>query len=359
MEVLVFIIVLGFMVFVHELGHFLTAKRAGIKVEEFGFGFPPRLIGVRRGETVYSINAIPLGGFVRMLGENGDSPAPDAFGSARKLWRSAVLLAGPMMNILVSALIFGSAYLVGWPTPTESQVQVYRVMPGSPAQQAGLREGDVILQVDRQAIKKSTDLRDVTMQHLGQPLAIMVNRDGQDMTISVTPRTNWPPDEGPMGLGLWDRTTRVEPISYPLPQSLWMGAQRTAEAVGLTFYVPILLMKGMIPAELARPVGPVGIYQITSQAAQETISTGWAFPLLSIAGMLSAGLGVANLLPIPGLDGGRLLFILIEAVRGRRVSPEREGMIHFLGIVFLLSMVAIISYYDVFSPVNVSWDGLR
>jgi len=359
MPVLIFIVLLGFMVFVHELGHFLTAKRAGIKVEEFGFGFPPRLVGIRRGETIYSINAIPLGGFVRMEGENGDSTAPDSFGNASKLWRSSVLLAGPLMNIAVSALIFASAYAVGWPTPTETEVQVYRVMPGSPAEQAGLREGDVIASVDGQAISKSAALRDATMQHLGQPLALVIKRGEQQLTVHVIPRTVWPADEGPMGIGLSDRATKMEPVSYPLPQSLWLGAQQTASAVGLTFYVPVLLMKGLIPAEMARPVGPVGIYQITSAAAQETISTGWLFPLLSIAGMLSAGLGVANILPIPGLDGGRLLFIVIEAVRGRRVSPEREGMIHFAGIVFLLSVVAIISYYDILTPVNMDWSILR
>ena len=359
MTVFIFILVLGFMVFVHELGHFLVAKRAGIKVEEFGFGYPPRLIGVRRGETIYSINLIPLGGFVRMLGENGDSPSPASFGNAGKRWRSAVLLAGPLMNIVLSAFIFAGAYSVGWPTPTQTEVQVYTVVPGSPAEAAGLRDGDVVISAGGQAISKSSDLKDVTMQHLGQPVVIELERGGQPLTLQVTPRTTWPEDEGPMGVGLWDRTTKMEPISYSIPNALWLGAQRTGEAIALTFYVPVMLIRGLIPADLARPVGPVGIYQITSQAAQETISTGWLFPLLSIAGMLSAGLGLANLLPVPGLDGGRFVFIVLEAIRGRRVSPEREGMIHFAGIVFMLSVVAIITYYDLLSPVSVDWSGFR
>jgi regulator of sigma E protease len=152
------------------------------------------------------------------------------------------------------------------------------------------------------------------------------------------------------------RVTRVENVSYPPQVALVKGAQQVGQVVGLTFYVPLLALRGQVPAEVARPVGPVGIYDVVSQATEVSVERGWWFPLLSTAALISAGLGIANLLPIPGLDGGRLLFVVIEAVRRKRVSPEREGMIHFVGIAFLLSMVLLISYFDVLAPIGrIDW----
>ena len=354
-SVLSFLIILGFLVFFHELGHFVTAKMAGIKVEEFGFGFPPRIVAVRRGETEYSINWIPLGGFVRMLGEE-DPGQPRSFASASKRWRTAVLLAGPAMNLVLAALLFAGGYMAGWPTSTQTQVEVVKVVDGTPAATAGLQSGDVIVSLGNQPIPDTNALRDQTQKVLGQNTTIVVKRDGNEQTLPIVPNATWQPDRGALGVTIVNQPTQIEPVRYPIWEATWQGAQRVGDMVGFTFSVPVMIARGLIPADVARPVGPVGILQVTSQAATETVTTGWWFPLLYTAAALSVGLGVANVLPIPGLDGGRWLFVIIEAIRRRRISPQREGFIHMVGVAVLLMLVLVISYYDVTSPLpSIDW----
>lgn len=351
MSVIVFVVLLGALIFVHELGHFILAKRAGVKVEEFGIGFPPRLFGFRRGETDYTINAIPLGGFVRMLGEE-DPTAPRSFASASRLWRIAILAAGASMNLVAAVLLFSGAYLSGWPAVTQANVVVTLVAPNTPAAQSGLQPGDTIRAFAGQTITRSTQLRGLTDAHLGQPIPLVVERNGKAENLTVTPRTTWPSDQGPLGVSIREDPTKVEPVRYSLPSALLNGLGQTIQTILLTLSLPVLILKGLIPIELARPVGPVGIFQVASQATAETVSTGWLFPILTVAAMISAGLGIANLLPIPGLDGGRLLFVIIEAIRGRRISPRRESAIHFAGLVFLVSLVVVVTYFDLLFPVQ-------
>lgn len=349
-SVVSFILVLGVLVFIHEAGHFTMAKLAGIKVEEFGFGFPPRLFAVRRGETEYSINLIPLGGFVRMLGEE-DPSEPRSFARASKRWRTGILVAGPGMNILMAALLFAGGYMAGWPTATEVQVEVTSVVPASPAEQAGVRVGDAIVSLGGTPIADTSELRSVTQQHLGKETTLVVRRDGAEHSLTITPSAEWNPERGALGVTIINQALTVEPVSYPVDQAIRQGLQRTGDVIGFTLGVPAMLLQGLIPAEAARPVGPVGIFQFTSQAAVETVSSGWWFPILYVMAILSVGLGVANILPIPGLDGGRLLFVIIEAIRGKRISPEREGLIHLVGVAALLALVLVISFYDVTSPI--------
>ena len=356
-SILVFLILLSQLVFVHEAGHFFVAKRSGVKVEEFGFGFPPRLWATRRGDTEYSVNAVPLGGFVRMLGED-DPTQPRSFARARKLWRFAILVAGSTMNFLLAVVLFTGAFTVGWPTVTQSEVQVMTVMPGLPAEAAGLKAGDVVLTLAGQPVHSSRELRQLSEQNAGREVPLEVRRDNATVALKITPRATWPEGEGPLGVSIGDRPVKVEPVAYPLARALWRGVEQTFGVVAFTFYLPVLAFKGLLPWSVVRPVGPVGIYSIASQAAVETVQTGWWFPILSVAASLSAGLGLANLLPIPGLDGGRLLFILLEAVRGRRIDPQKEGMIHLVGLAVLFSLVIVITFADISAPVNVDW-GLR
>jgi regulator of sigma E protease len=353
-SILAFALLLGFMVLIHELGHFTVAKLAGIRVEEFGIGFPPRLFALRRGETEYSLNALPLGGFVRMLGEE-DPQQPRSFARARKRWRIAILLAGSTMNMIAAALFFAVAYMAGWPTVTATELEVSRVVAGSPAEQAGLQRGDVILSLGGQPVAQSGDMRRVTEASLGQPVQLEIRRGTTSQTLQVTPRAQWPEGEGPMGIVILDRPTRVEPVRYGSVEALGRGVRELGRSIVLTLSIPMLAIQGIVPLELLRPVGPVGLYQATSQATAETTRSGWWFPLLYMAATLGAGLGVANLLPIPGLDGGRLVFIALEALRGRRVSPEREGLIHLVGMAMLLSLVVVITYFDILFPVNVDF----
>ena len=343
---IVFGLILSLMIFIHELGHFVTAKMAGVKVEEFGMGFPPRLFGYRRGETLYSLNAIPIGGFVRMLGEE-DPTQPRSFARARKRWRIAILLAGSTMNLVAASLIFAAAHATGWPTVTG--VEINRVMPGSPAEQAGLQPGDAVVAIAGRPVTFTTDLRRVTDENLGRPVPLEVRRAGSPLTVSVTPRTQWAEGDGPIGVGIMHR---VEMVRYGPIDALTRGVREVARTVAITAAIPYLLLRELIPPEAARPVGPVGLFQVTSAATAETVRTGQLFYVLSMAATLGAGLGIANLLPIPGLDGGRLLFVGIELIRRRRVSPEREGLIHLVGMAVLLSLVMVITYYDILSPVT-------
>jgi len=353
--ILLFVVALSLMVFVHELGHFILAKRAGIKVEEFAFGYPPRLFSIKRGETEYSLNLIPLGGYCKMLGEE-DPSAPRSFAAARKRWRIAILAAGSIMNLVLAAVLFSGGFMAGWPTATQTEVRIYQIASGSPAERAGLRVGDTILSVAGQPITLAKDIKPKTQENLGKEISIVIRRDSVERTVQLVPREAWPSDEGPIGIGIYDAAVKIEPVSYPIWDALVLGVRRAAEVVVFILYVPVMIVRGQLPLELARPVGPVGIYQVTTQAAAESVSSGWWFPFLSVAALLSASLGVANLLPIPGLDGGRLLFVLIEAVRGKRVSPEREGLIHMIGLGILISLVLVVSYWDILSPVPpVDW----
>ncbi len=354
MNVVVFVVLLGVLIFVHELGHFILAKRAGVKVEEFGIGFPPRLVAIRRGETVYSLNAIPLGGFVRMLGEE-DPSAPRSFAAARRRWRIAILAAGAAMNILVAVLLFTGSYAAGLRVVTKSDVQIIDVAPDTPAAHAGVQPGDVIRSIGGVTVERSDQLRPLIDANLGKPTTVVVERNGESVTVTLTPRTAWPSDQGPIGIRVEDQPLDYGRVYYPLPQAFVAGVRRTIETLVMTVTLPILVLRGLIPLDVARPVGPVGIYQITSQAASESVATGWWFPVLSVAGTISAGLGLANLLPIPGLDGGRLLFVLIEAIRGRRISPQRESAIHFIGLAFLVSVVLVVTYFDLLFPVNLDF----
>lgn len=354
MSILVFALLLGFMVLIHELGHFTMAKLAKVKVEEFGIGFPPRLFAFRRGETEYSLNWIPLGGFVRMLGEE-DPRQPRSFARAKKRWRIGILLAGSTMNLIAAAAFFAIAFMAGWPTVTQTEVQVSRVLAGSPADQAGLREGDFVLSLAGTPVRLTTDLRRITDANLGSSVPMEIRRGQERLTLTVTPRQQWPEGEGPIGIAIGDRATRMEPVSYGPGEAIARGIGEVVKSVGLTMMIPVMAIQGLVPLEVLRPVGPVGLFQATSQATAETVRSGWWFPILYMAATLGAGLGVANLLPIPGLDGGRLVFVLIELLRGRRVSPEREGMIHLVGMGLLISLVLVITYVDILNPVNLDF----
>jgi regulator of sigma E protease len=350
-----FLVVLSLLVFVHELGHFLVAKRSGIVVEEFGFGYPPRIrtLFYWRGTPV-SLNAIPFGGFVRMKGEDGQE-GPGSFVSQSKRIRALTLLAGPAMNFLLALVFFTLAFLLGWPE-VQAGARIKEVVAGAPADLAGLRPNDIVLQVDGQPVRQLEDLTTYTDAHRGTEITLTVRRQGEELTVRVVPRVNPPVGEGAMGIAIGPVTGIRR---SPLPEAMVRSVEATGRFIFLTLSVPVMIIRGLIPVSEARPIGPVGIAVLAGDAMQATFALGWWFPILQLMAILSAALAVTNLLPLPALDGGRLLFIAIETLRGRRIDPEREGTIHLIGFALLLTLMLLITYQDIVSPVpRLDWSNL-
>jgi regulator of sigma E protease len=545
-----FLLILSLLVFVHELGHFIVAKKTGITVEEFAIGFPPRavklyqeggtisldghefdidrklqvprtiqpgaqvyaetafseagrpmvtkleLIKPAEGEqppdepkpgfdlsrffgrkttpqkaetrptvmvdaitrpTEYAINWIPFGGYVRMLGEE-DPSDPGSFASKSKKARFAVLVAGSAMNLVFAVVFFTLTAMSGVPE-WAAGTMVVNVVSQSPADEAGLQVGDLIVGADETDFKYMGDLVTFVDNHKGSEIILHLNRKGEALDATLVPRLDPPEGQGSIGIGLqYLRAAQfiiseVEPgspaaqagiepgdvlvgannttfnymgdlgafleehagqsinlhltrnndpvtislipgalppepaspealnpvpvenqaalgveIAYnfdtklnhmPFPQALVNGVTQTAEYIGLTFYLPIAILQNAIPAEAARVTGPVGIYQQTASAVNASIEMEWWYPVLLMTAILSTALAITNLLPIPALDGGRILFIIIEAIRGKRVSPEKEGAVHFIGLALLLTLMLVITVFDFTDPLpTIDWNNL-
>lgn len=340
-----FLIVLTPIVIVHELGHFWAAKLSKVRVEEFGFGLPPRAVKLfERNGTIYSLNWIPVGGFVRPAGED-DPSVPGGLSAASKRVRLFVLAAGAGMNFIAALFLFWLALVLGAPA-----IQIDAVNPGSPAEVAGLQPGDIVLEVDGRLVMTSGTLVNTVYERAGTAVDLLVLRDGERLTLSVTPRAAGeydPATEGPLGIGLAEgpRIGR-NPIEAATGSVEFMW-----EYVSLYARLPAMLINGEITAREARPVSIVGISQIAGEAAESSADGRTLYPLLTMAAFISVALGLTNLLPIPALDGGRILFVLIEAVRGRRIEPEREGMVHVIGMLVLLGLMAVLIVQDIINPI--------
>ncbi len=343
-SIISFIVVMSILVFVHEFGHFIVAKRNHIIVEEFAFGFPPRLIKLgERDGTVYAINAIPFGGYVRMRGED-DPSQPGSLAAASRWARTTTLLAGPIMNLLLAVVLFAVlAMLTGVPDMSKAGAVVGGLAPNSPAAQAGLREGDRIVAANGTPVQTYTDLQRITSANLGRQVSYEILRDGQTITVQITPRVRPPAGEGALGVA-------IAPPPYR-PAKPWeavaTGFQETATLVYLTFQIPATLLREGKPISDAGFMGPVGIAAVTGQVVQSSIALATIKPLLSFMAALSTALGITNLLPIPGLDGGRLLFVIVEAIRRKRIEPMQEGMVHLIGLGLLLILVAMLTVHEI------------
>jgi len=376
--------ILGALVLFHELGHFITAKMFGIKVLEFGFGFPPKLFGITFRGTLYSVNLIPLGGFVRMLGEE-DPTDPQSFARQAVGKRMIVLAAGSAMNMLLPVIIFTILFALPHETLLGGSVIVTSVAPSSPAQEARLRAGDVIVSVDGEPVTSPSELIDLAKDKGGQPLVLSVRKASgvtglstspefaTTQTVSVTPRTDPP------------RLKVVEEVTDPQTQVSFADASRydsTLEVGDTMTQGAIGVMIGLTNAKFGmttEPVwtamisavktiwsvlsftwsgiadgistgtnpgiaGPVGIAQATGEIVEER---GFS-QVYQMAAILSISLGVLNMLPIPALDGGRFLFVVIEWVRrGKRVSPKKEGLVHLVGFAVLIGLILVMTFFDI------------
>lgn len=348
-----FVLVLSPIIIVHELGHFLVAKRFGIKVEEFGLGFPPRAVKLfERDGTVYSLNWIPLGGFVRPAGED-DPDVPGGLASASKLARFCTLAAGAFFNFVLAFFILWGAFILGQPMLDNSRVAIAGVADGSAAQVAGLQDGDIFVAVDGQEIGDDiTLLQQLVAESNGAPLEIVVERDGDLTTIVAQPSANSDGDETSyaLGVGLNGADTGLRNSMPPL-EAAQESLSTMWRVVSLTVRAPAMLLSGEMTAEEARPISVVGMSQIIGNQAEAATNSGDWFGLLFFAGIISVALGFTNLLPLPALDGGRIVFVLLEAVRGKRIEPEREGMVHMVGMLLLLGLMVLIIVQDIVNPI--------
>lgn len=339
LTILAFLAVFSLLVFAHELGHFLVAKWRGVKVEEFGFGYPPRLFTIMEiGGTELTVNIIPFGGFVRFPGEN-DPTVPDGLASQGWRVRGGVFIAGAVMNMVLAALLFGATALIGEPVPITG-VEITEVASGSPAEAAGMKTGDLILELDGLEVTDSLALQRYTYERVGQEVSLLLEREGERLEVTLTPRLQPPAGEGPMGIAMHTVVLGTKLVRYEAWRAIPIGVSRTFRALGVIVLSVIYMVRGLVSPEVA---GPIGIAQATGQVAQ----MGLPF-LLQFTAFLSVNLALINLLPFPGLDGGRLAFVLLEALRGgRKVDPEKEGLVHLVGMFVLIGLVLVISYFDI------------
>lgn len=383
LTIIIFILVLSVLVSVHEWGHFMTARRLGVRADEFGFGFPPRAIGFYKnkqgkwqrvvgtktyesleqstdakkipapGSTIYSLNWLPIGGFVKIKGENGDGGNdPDSF-SAKKIWKRVIILAaGVTMNIILAWVIFSAGYMMGLPQATselgpkaivsEQMVAVIDVLPGSPAESAGLKQGDLISKINGQAVATETDVQTIIGARGGQNTEIVISDNGTDKILNVTPATSVDGAEGRAAIGI--SIMAAGTVRYPFFISIWEGAKTTIWTLKEIFVAFGGLIGSLFQGEsvAADFAGPVGIANITGQAARLGL-----IYLMQLTALLSLNLAVINILPFPALDGGRILFLIIEKIKGKPVRRDVEAVIHNIGFMLLITLVLFITYKDI------------
>lgn len=349
--ILIFIFILGLLVFVHELGHFLAAKKAGVKVEEFGFGFPPRLFGFKKGETTYSINWIPLGGFVKILGEDGVSKKdPRSFASQKFLKKIIILAAGVTMNVVLAAVILIIGFKIGLPLAlTDDQnnvqfrdpkIQIYQIAPDSPAEQANLKVGDQIIKINGEEPANISTVQNIIKERAGQEVTLKLLSGGENKDLKVIPRVNPPATEGHLGIGL----VKTGIVSYSFGQSIVKGVT-SVFTLTLTIILAFAeIIKNLVLGEKValEVAGPVGIAVMTNQAAK----MGFVY-LLQFTALLSLNLAIINILPLPALDGGRIFFALIEKIRKKPLNQRFEQTVHTIGFSLLILLMAVVTFRDI------------
>jgi len=350
-----FIIVLGILVLVHELGHFIAAKKAGVKVLEFAFGFPPRIWTKKKGETNYSINAIPLGGYVKMLGELEESKSPRAFENQKPGKRFMISVSGVLMNLVLAWVLLTIGFAVGMsPLVSDpdtipgkklsSEVILADIVKDSPASKVDLKAGSIIkgaeLNGEIFTFNTISDLSKFTKSHYGQTIKLNVIPENSKELKSVDITLQGEKD-APLGVVLVDKTI----IRVPWYKAPYVALRETAKIVELTFdFLKSFFAKLFVSGKVSEEVGgPVAIYTYTGLAVKAGVMA-----VLQFVALLSVNLALLNILPFPALDGGRIIFILAEIVARKKVVKERiENIIHTAGFVLLIALILLVTYKDI------------
>jgi regulator of sigma E protease len=343
-----FLLTFTLIVAVHEFGHYFTARLLGMKVLEFAIGFGPRLFGRKKGEIDYTVRAIPFGGYVRILGQDDFTIHQEGEGDPRafttKPWwaQAIVLVAGVTMNLVLALFVLTIAFATGT-TAATGDVRVDQVAAGSPAEKAGIQVGDVVRTIDARQITRSADLVAYVRQRAAteSEVTLEIERNGRPIApIKATPRAEPPDGEGPLGIRLEDVQG---PVAVALPQAFGQAVQLSGDVVQQIAQLPGQLIASRGVGSGAPQVGgPIQIFVVTGQVAQFGIPT-----FLKLIGVLSVNLAVLNIVPFPGLDGGRLLFVLIAGIFRKRLSPQLEAAVHAVGFVLLLLLLVVVSISDI------------
>jgi regulator of sigma E protease len=349
-----FIIVIGLLAFLHEFGHFITARFFKIEVEEFGFGLPPRIVKLfTLGQTDFTLNWIPFGAFVRPKGEN-DPNVPGGLAAANPWQRITVLIGGPLMNLITGVLLF-SILFQQLGIPDMEHVRITMVNLSSPASQAGLKTGDIITSINGETIQNTDHLINLVKANRGKELTISYERDGKQIDAHLIPRVNPPAGEGALGIQMGYATRNIN-----FAQAILYSCGSVGEIAKQLVLLPYHLIEGQVTPEQARIVGPKGMYDMYEQArtsdeqqqqSKNTANENLPINTIYLVGLISIAMGLTNLLPIPALDGGRILFALPEIILRRRVPAEYENVIHLVGFALLIMLMVVVTAQDFINPI--------
>jgi regulator of sigma E protease len=341
---------------------------------EFGIGYPPRIVKLFKWrETDFTLNWLPLGGFTRLEGEQTfaeeqsaieeldgvEAPPPLTEAEKEEAHRHSLYaqppgkrillyLGGPLMNLLTAWVLATLLFTTGLPI---ARVVVSEVAPESPAAGANLQAGDVIVAVNGEPVESINEVSASVQETLGEPTEILVEREGQSVTVSLIPRADPPEGQGAMGVIIGE-VASGKLKQYPLGEAFVYGSRYLGNILSLTVFLPVYVIRGLIPIEQARPVGPIGISQIAQRSVEDSISTGAAYPILNLLILVSVSLGIFNLLPIPALDGGRILFAIVEKIRRKPLTPALEERIHMVTLMILGAIFIFITILDIVAPIQ-------
>lgn len=367
--IIIFVATLLVLVLSHEFGHFITAKKFGVKVLEFGFGIPPRIIGKKFGETIYSLNWLPIGGFVKLFGEDETDKKvlndPRSFSTQHVFKRIAIVVAGVSMNLLLAIILFwivlaaqGFKEKIPLLTPynfiganqiNEETIFIGEIKDGSPAQQAGINRGERVVAFNDVKLKSANELIDLTKKHVGESVTLtLANEEDKERKVEIIPRVNPPEGQGALGVALG--TVMMANLDYQtVPQKVFSGITRSYNFTVYSFDILGSLISSAFKQRDFTPVsdsvaGPVRITQMTGMILE---SKSPLIPYLNFVGLLSLNLAILNILPVPALDGGRFFFLLIEAIFRKKVKAEVEKLIHTIGMGLLIALILAITFSDI------------
>lgn len=341
MALIPFLILFSLLVFVHEGGHFLLSKLFGIRVDEFGFGYPPRVWGKKFKGTLYSINLIPFGGFARIKGTEGEISGigdVDSFAVA-PMWKRVLITTGGVLgNFVLAWVLFTILFVVGNPTPA-GKVYVDEVKEGSPAALVGIGAGEYILSFEGEKVETADELVTLAEKNAGKLTVMEVEHEGKTRLAAVVPRANPPSGEGPLGFVVSTGISYQKTAVWRAPFTAFAEAGKT---VGEMVRFAFKLIGDLIQGKAVLLGGPVAIFALTETYASYGLKI-----FLQFIALLSINLVIVNLIPIPALDGGRLLFVAAEIIRGKKTSPQTEQFINSLGFAFLIILLILLTIHDI------------